>query len=93
MTTWLVVYDVSDDGVRNRIARHLEARGRRVQESVFECGLEAEGVRPLAIELQGLLGEPENGGVRLYRVCDACLGVSLGVGPAPDAGQATALIV
>ena len=93
MTTWLVVYDISDDDVRDHIARHLEARGRRVQESVFECGLEAEGAQRLAGDLQKLLGAPENGNVRLYRVCEACLGVSLLVGPLCDDSRPAYLIV
>ncbi len=93
MTTWLVVSDVSDDDVRNHVARHLEARGRRVQESVFECGLDAEGAQRLAIELQKLLLAPENGNVRLYRVCEACLGVSLLVGPPGDESRPAHLIV
>ena len=94
MTTWLVVYDISADHVRNRMAKHLEARGRRVQESVFECGLEPAGVQRLAGELQALLGAPENGNVRLYRVCEACLGASLSVGPLPqDNSRPSYLIV
>lgn len=90
---WLVVYDISDDDVRDNIARHLEARGRRVQESVFECGLDPAGVQRLATDLQSLLGAPHNGNVRLYRVCEACLGVSLLVGPPDDDGRPACLIV
>jgi CRISPR-associated protein Cas2 len=93
VTTWLVVYDISDDDVRDHVARHLEARGTRVQESVFECGLDPDGVPRLAGELQALLGAPENGNMRMYRVCEACLAVSLLVGPPGEDSRPAYLIV
>ena len=34
--TWVVSYDVADDKRRARVARRLQARGQRVQWSVFE---------------------------------------------------------
>lgn len=34
--TWVLTYDVRDDGRRTRLARFLEAHGHRVQYSVFE---------------------------------------------------------
>lgn len=93
MTTWVVVYDVSDDGIRGRMAALLSGHGRRVQESVFECRLAADDVPRLAARLQALLERPEEGNVRLYRVCEACFGASLGVGPVAEGGSGAYLVV
>jgi CRISPR-associated protein Cas2 len=39
MLFYLVVYDISDDKRRGKVAGILEGYGRRVQYSVFECVL------------------------------------------------------
>lgn len=80
---YVVVYDVSEDEVRNRLARCLEGWGRRVQESVFECDLLPERLTELTGELEREIRSPENGNVRVYRVCATCLDASVGIGIAP----------
>jgi CRISPR-associated protein Cas2 len=78
--THLVVYDIEDDRVRGRVATLLEGYGRRVQESVFECRLEVRELEELTGRLQRELHSPENGEIRLYRLCRDCLEASLIIG-------------
>ncbi|MBD3334266.1 MAG: CRISPR-associated endonuclease Cas2 [Candidatus Eisenbacteria bacterium] len=81
---FLVVYDVGDSSIRARIAKLLEGYGRRVQESVFECALTRQAHAELAGRLKSELKDPENGNVRIYRICADCLAASVGMGRLPD---------
>jgi CRISPR-associated protein Cas2 len=54
------------------VAKILEAWGRRVQKSVFECELSADEVRGVSERLKRLLTLPEDR-CHLYRVCGECL--------------------
>ena len=78
---YVIAYDIGDDGRRSRVAETLEACGRRVQYSVFECELDR---RELETLLEGLdeIVVPGVDRVRLYRLCRACAGEieSLGAG-------------
>lgn len=78
--TYLVVYDIEDDRVRSRVASLLEGYGRRVQESVFECRLEKHALEELTARLQRELRSPDNGEIRIYRVCSDCMEASFGMG-------------
>jgi CRISPR-associated protein Cas2 len=62
---YLVVYDLSSDKERTRVASLLEGYGFRAQWSVFECRLTKAGSQSLeqALEELGL----ESGTVCLYR--------------------------
>ena len=75
-----VTYDVSDDRIRMAIASILEGYGRRVRHSVFECRIDSDTAQSLGSRLAEALVSPENGGVRIYRVCGACLSESSAVG-------------
>lgn len=78
--TWVFVYDISDDTVRSRIAHVLEQFGERVQESVFECRLDTDGLTEVTRRLGTVLESPEHGNVRVYRACTDCLRLSFGIG-------------
>jgi CRISPR-associated protein Cas2 len=76
----LVVYDIEDDRVRSRIATILEGYGRRLQESVFECRLELRELEEMTVRLKRELQQPENGEIRIYRICSNCMDASFGIG-------------
>jgi CRISPR-associated protein Cas2 len=76
---YVVAYDIEDDRVRLRVAKVLGRYGVRVQKSVFECALDAEGLTRLTRRLEREL-EASPGNVRIYRTCADCLAASLGVG-------------
>lgn len=78
--THVVVYDVEDDRTRARVAALLEGYGRRVQQSVFECRLAERQMKELAARLQKELAGDPRAQVRIYRVCNKCMGASIGLG-------------
>lgn len=62
-----IVYDISDDGRRLKVANVLKSFGERVQLSVFECWL----TPPQLAQLKGLVQkklETSQDGVRIYPV-------------------------
>ena len=90
--TWLVVYDISDDDVRTRVAKVCERFGDRVQEAVFECRLDRPGLDRLKAALPAALGRPESGQIRVYRVCADCMTRAFGYGtvsPSPGSEPVT----
>lgn len=67
----LIVYDISSDRRRRKVAGILEERAARVQESVFEARLSQKQLTRLRQRLEGVL-EPEDS-LRIYTVPDAAL--------------------
>ena len=77
---YVIAYDVVEDPIRNRIARTLLQFGQRVQGSVFECHLSREQLEECTGLLQAILAAPENGNIRIYRLCENCDSQSVGMG-------------
>ena len=76
---YLVCYDITDDRRRQRVSELLLDFGSRVQESVFECIIDA----PLADQMQKRLRKSidvESDSVFIFPVCDACLARSFNLG-------------
>ncbi len=68
MISYLVCYDIEDDGERARVARILSARGQRVQYSVFEVHLaRLADLGELREDLLAVLADP-HAEVRFYRL-------------------------
>ena len=68
MNTWLVCYDIEDDGDRSRVAGILLRHGQRVQRSVFELHLPRDAdLLALRAELRDAL-DPEDRDLRFYRL-------------------------
>jgi CRISPR-associated protein Cas2 len=63
----LVVYDIADDKRRLKLANFLEAHGRRVQESVFECFLSLDEMKRLHEKVRKKV-KPAIDNVRFYWV-------------------------
>ena len=63
---YLAVYDVSEDGERNRVAKVLEGYGVRVQKSAFECQLTRGSLATLQTKLKAL--DVKEGFVFVYRL-------------------------
>lgn len=91
----LVVYDVTCDRLRRRLARLLAGYGERVQRSAYECRLHRRERRELEQRLRALLGPPPGAplpegdlpacSVRLYPLPAATRATELGSGLAPEA--------
>lgn len=90
----VICYDVADAARRARVARVLEAHGRRVQRSVFEASLQPALFDNLVAELDALL-DPTEDVLAVYRVCAACAGRRRTRGPAESGwpGQETAYVI
>ncbi len=69
---YVVCYDISDDAVREQMAKTLLDFGSRVQESVFECPLNDELLARMMARLERIpLAEEDR--VRVYRICGLCV--------------------
>lgn len=73
MFFYVVVYDISCDKRRKRVADLLEGYGQRVQYSVFECVLSVEKFRELQKRLQKRVKVGEDS-VRFYPLSRHTLG-------------------
>ena len=68
---YIVSYDVSDDARRRRVHEALKDFGRRVQYSVFECGLDGKALEDVRARIEVEI-DPATDSCRIYRVCEAC---------------------
>lgn len=68
---YVIVYDVSDDKRRSKVARALEAIGERAQKSVFEAYLTPRELDKLLGRMKKLINDKEDG-VRVYQLCENC---------------------
>jgi len=84
-TLYLVTYDIVDDRRRAKVHQVLTGFGEWVQQSVFECHLTRREVILLRSRLQQLVN-PRQDNLRVYALCDVCLGRVEAIGsdkPAP----------
>lgn len=90
---WIVVsYDIPDDKRRLRIMKILAGYGQRVQYSVFECEIRPVDFRELQQRLRRALA-PEEDDVRIYSLCESCLGKVIMLGRAEAHRHQSRLIV
>jgi CRISPR-associated protein Cas2 len=68
----VVSYDISDDRKRDKLANLLENYGKRVQYSVFECHLDEKPYDELLSKLNPIAKDDDS--IRIYHLCEACLG-------------------
>jgi CRISPR-associated protein Cas2 len=69
----VVAYDIPDNRRRTKVMKLLEGYGRHVQESVFECDLEAKDYRQMSLRLQRLMNLSEDN-LRFYHLCPPDIG-------------------
>lgn len=92
-TQWLVIsYDVTDDKRRTKIMNTLAGHGRRVQYSVFECELRPDVLEKLVRRLQALIDTNQDD-IRIYPLCENCLGKVQMLGRAQRHEAATRIIL
>jgi CRISPR-associated protein Cas2 len=79
---WVVVsYDIVDDRRRTQVMKTLSGYGHRVQYSVFECEVRPGDLEKLKVRLKALVHADEDD-IRIYQLCETCLGkvITLGKG-------------
>jgi CRISPR-associated protein Cas2 len=70
---YVVIYDVSDDNLRNQVSETLKDYGlQRIQYSGFMGDLRRDQLNSLLVDLKNILVDlVEN--VQLFPMCDSCL--------------------
>lgn len=67
----VIIYDIADNGRRRRVAKALEERAVRVQESAFEARLTARQLKSLLAKLEKLTTNEDS--VRSYTVPESAI--------------------
>ena len=62
----LIIYDISDNKRRLKLAKHLESYGTRVQKSAFEAWLTKKKISKLMDSLRKIVQTEDN--VRIYKL-------------------------
>ena len=62
----LVIYDIVDNKKRNKLAKHLQGYGNRVQKSAFEALLTSVQYNEVIRKICNIINEEDN--VRMYRL-------------------------
>ncbi len=67
MKTWVLVYDIADDRLRQRVAKRVLRDGVRVQESVFEVVVRTDaGFQRMQNDLRTLMAGSSDAQIRWY---------------------------
>lgn len=88
---YVVAYDIPDDRRRTRVYKILKGFGRWTEYSLFECFLTKKEVVMLRARLDRHLDASQDR-VRIYILCDACLGRVETVGLPEPVEETTYLI-
>ena len=75
---YVIIYDISDNKCRSRIAKYLEGKGQRIQESAFELRLKELELTEIISTLKRII--KDHGNIRIYPVCANCMQKSIGIG-------------
>ena len=62
----LIIYDIMDNKKRNKLAKHLQGYGFRIQKSAFEAMLFARLYTKLKKELEKFASEEDS--IRMYKI-------------------------
>lgn len=69
---YIVSYDISNDKIRNKVAKEMQNFGMRVQYSVFECRLSDVQLQKMYGKLITLMRNEADGNIRIYKLCGKC---------------------
>ena len=90
---WVAVaYDIPDDKRRRKVMKMLAGYGRWAQYSVFECEVRPADLERMVQRLRKLI-RAELDDVRIYPLCETCLGKTIMLGKAEMHRHASITIV
>src|SRR5947209_20478414 len=72
-TLYVVAYDIQDDKRRTKVHKVLKGFGQWTEFSLFECFLTKKELLQMREKLDKHL-VPQEDKVRIYMICDACIG-------------------
>lgn len=76
----VIIYDISDNGLRTRIARALMEFGCvRIQKSAFYGVMNSNNREKLRLRLERMIGK-EEGNVQFYPLCSKCFSLRDSIG-------------
>lgn len=88
--TWVLAFDVADPRRLRKLSKFLLGKGHRVQRSVFEV-MASRGEMTTIVQGATMPErfQAEWDSLRVYRLCQSCVGASevRGEGPAPLTGR------
>ena len=67
---YLIAYDISDDKIRNKIAKYLEKKGLRIQKSLFALEVNKNKIKHILRDLEIL--RKDDGIIHSFSVCKIC---------------------
>lgn len=73
----LVIYDISNDRRRSKLAKMLSGYGNRIQKSAFEVHLNKQRFKSMKMQLASFCDDKD--GIRVYKLNDQCEVLKLGV--------------
>ena len=71
MATYIVCYDVSDNGRRAKIAKALKTHGKRIQRSVFIIEVTEAGLQRITKTVSKLIQDEDS--ILFFIICQNCL--------------------
>lgn len=69
----LITYDITEPKRLNDLRRFLKEYGLRTQKSVFECDIDDVAIRRIRAYCRDKL-DLSSDSVRIYRICNRCIG-------------------
>jgi len=69
--TCLIVYDISDNRIRTKLANYLKKKGKRLQKSVFAVELERHAFKKMLREIRKIISPDDQ--VAVIRLCKGCM--------------------
>lgn len=89
---YIICYDISENPIRNRIAKYLESIARRIQRSVFTCEGSEARMHIVKSRLQALIESAEEPRLVVAPLCAACESKLWQIGAAEEPDQAAVII-
>ncbi len=68
--TYIICYDINNNKIRNRLARFLEKKGKRLQKSVFTLEIKKHYLKEILKQISNITGK--KGDVIVIRQCKGC---------------------
>ena len=69
---YLICYDITEDAIRGKMVRYLEAFAYRLQYSVFNCNLNSKNAAEVWQDLLEIVAESKDGSVLMTPLCKSC---------------------
>ena len=69
-TTRILAYDISNNKKRNKLAKYLEKKGKRLQKSLFLLQVSTWELKKILEEVAKIVGKDEE--IALFTLCHGC---------------------